>query len=338
MTSTNIQELFARISLADIRAYLTECGWSVECAEGSETIHFHPPAQLDASELWLWCPESHPKFRRRVPDILFSLSLLENRPALDIANDLYGLGQRSQAARTTKPEASPQPTSTGGDAAPERRETVCWTFTHRGSDTLMLRLVPDGGTHALEPGDRLVAVYRVGELPVSDEPLVDFALADSSAVVTARVTPPQLRFFQEAGLRADRRPPTPRVIVAEELAGLPSSDGRDATADQLAQLAPALERIEFELESDGPPDRRLEDTYRRQAALLAAALVRQLPLTPLARQLVWRVTLRLLAPVQLGLELYGSAVDELYFTAAADAEASPTRTRALLATHTTCRT
>ena len=138
------------------------------------------------------------------------------------------------------------------------------------------------------------------------------------------------RLFQGVAPAAGKRAAPVSAIVAEALARMPSPDGTDATAAYLERLGDTLRRIEFELDFEGEPDARIQQTFRRQTAILIVALARLLPLTPLTRQAIWRTALRTMAAAGLGLELYAPAVDELYFTAAADQESSPVATLALL--------
>lgn len=337
MPQTNIQTLFARISVADIREYLLSRGWRREAAEQADTLRFATSAKEpgESMELWTWSPETHPKFRRRVPDLVFTLSVHEDRPALDIANEMFGMGLRAaEALGAANRAASGAPAGGTPSAGSAPAGPVCWSLTNRGADTRILQIVPDGGTHALEPGERVTVVYQPADAARAGGPPVDVAFAESAVLISCPPNMAGTRLFQGVAPAAGKRAAPVSAIVAEELARMPSPDGTDATAAYLERLGDTLRRIEFELDFEGEPDARIQQTFRRQTAILIVALARLLPLTPLTRQAIWRTALRTMAAAGLGLELYAPAVDELYFTAAADQESSPVATLALLQART----
>jgi hypothetical protein len=337
MPYTNIMELFGRISLGDITAYVASRGWEVE-EDSDETVRFRGPIGVggDPGEIWTWRPESHPKFRRRVPDVLFSLAVHEGRDALDIANELIGMGRRATNAKAGLLAGhSPQPAAVGETLASAMLPGAAgalvpstprpWTFTHRGADTLLVQLLPAGGTHSLEPGERLVIEREPATEPSSSAP-VDLEWAESVLRIQRPADDLVTRIAQTVAYDAQAVRPTPRRILAEELGVLPSENGSDRTAEYLERLAETMQRVEFELDFAGPVDDRVRQAYRRQTALVVASLARLLPTTTWARRVLWRIAMRMLASAELALELNASSVDELYITAASDSEASPVRT------------
>lgn len=356
MAYTNIMELFGRISLADIRAYVVSRGWEVE-EDSDETVRFRGPIGVagDPGEIWTWRPDSHPKFRRRVPDVMFSLAVHEGRDALDIANELVGMGRRAAPTGVAQPSASQMhggATSGGAaDLSVNGSSNVAafanlrpWTFTHRGADTLLVQLLPAGGTHSLEPGERLVVVRE----PQSDsrgtetspaEP-VNLEWAESVLRIQRPNDDVATRVAQTVAYLHETARPSPRRILAEELGALPCENGVDPSSLYLERLAETMQRAEFELDFTGPTDDRVRLAYRRQTAVIVATLSRMLPTTAYARRVLWRIAMRILAAAELALELNASTVDELYVISASDTESSPVRTLEWLVARTvpTCRT
>jgi len=331
MAQSNIQVLFARISSADIREYLVAHGWTEDIPLEAGTHRFTAPGREsnEEAEIWFWGEDGDSRFRRRVPDILFTLCLHEDRPALDIANEMFGLGQKALArARAAQQALGGGVTTTSQSAPPAIAQAVRWSFAHRGSDSLLVQIRPHGGMHTIEPGDRLLLVAPP-ETPVRDTgALFDVEWSDSVVRVDCPDAVPGPRLF--LGLADRVRASELEARIQRELRELPAERG-DASPDEVfEQVTPVLRRVVFELDQDGATDETMRGTALRQAAVLAVALVRHLPATSLARRALWRTLLVVFATARIALELDANLLEELSITALNDAVNSPVQTLALL--------
>ena len=343
MAQSNIQVLFARISVADIREYLTGRGWREDVPLEADTLRFTTAGKEgpEEAEIWIAAQDADPRFRRRVPDVLFTLCLHEDRPALDIANEMFGLGQKALARARAAAGASTVASSGAGMGGatievrhvPLTAREVRWSFGHRGADSVLVQLRPHGGMHTIEPGDRLLLVVPP-ETPLRPSGcLFDVEWSDSVVRIDGPDAAPGPRLF--LGLIEQIGPGELESWIRRELRALPSERGEDAPDALFETLLPTIRRIAFELQHDStrddPRERvALRQTTLRQAAVLAASLARRLPVTTLGRRTLWRVVLRVLACAGLALELDAGLLEELAITALNDPEESPQQTLALL--------
>lgn len=88
MASQNIQRLFAIIGPEQVEQYLKIKGW--RCQRSADRLSFEMPAddQQEARQLFIPAQASHPRFRSLLPNLIFSLSVIEGRPAIDVANSI----------------------------------------------------------------------------------------------------------------------------------------------------------------------------------------------------------------------------------------------------------
>lgn len=86
---TNIQELFRRISANNVKTYMTHRGWRI-CPSDPAVLQFEGPFGDNGEPVqqWIWASEQHPKFRNRIPNLIFALNVLEKRESLEIANEV----------------------------------------------------------------------------------------------------------------------------------------------------------------------------------------------------------------------------------------------------------
>lgn len=322
VTHTNIQYLFAAISLANIRSYLLERGWSIESSGHSDRVLFRQSSGEgeQPSELWMFSTNEHPRFRGRVPNIIFSLSVLEDRPALDIANEMFASKEPEQ-----KPEAPAAATATVATAArPVQRMTL------KNVRSAPMRVIhgPTGQALTIRAGDVVELLCDT-----ADSPPLDLEVSEDAI---------RVRASQGANLKILQGVAHPRLgaqwsaaqIVGEQLQRLVEQTERIDIAKTQNDLRTAVSRVDFELDPIGNVDSGVQNAIRRQAAVLTVALVNQLPKTTATKQAVWDACAKLLYPVHLRLELSQSAIDDLFSLAASDEELGPKKTLEWLKTHT----
>ena len=317
----NIQFLFSAISLSGLRQYLVDRGWQARSVEGSERVYFHRTfagGEKDAT-LWSW-PSEHKRFRHQVPNVIFALSVLEDRPALDIANEMFTAGEASTAASKAPPTAEKgavAPVAAAPSPPPSLRR-VLLRFAEAAEVTVVDDMLAD--TTRAAAGEALELVYGAGgEAPLELE-------LHGGRVKAMSPHTAGLRLLQGVARPSVGPHWSAQQIVCEESRVLEDA-GRSTDAGRLLEeLGPTLARIDFEMDVNGPPDERRQAQLLRQTAILATALVRRLSDGPLSRRLVWSTCAKLLFPSGLRLYLTSTSVDELFGTAAADDELRPTAT------------
>lgn len=328
----NIQFLFSVITVSCVQQYLLDHGWRRRETPGNDRLYFERdrPAGEEPATVWTWATNEHAKFRSQVPNIVFTLSILESRPALEIANEIY-------ASRVEKPapkvEAAPAASKPVAGAAPSEVVPPLATKIQR----CVLRLTR--ATALMIPLDVLderveIAAGDVVEIVYHGATNSELDLEIGDGVI-------QVRIPRYAGVRLLQGVAKPCLgdrwsaarIVREELAPLEDAGESKAAAELLDALGPTLARIDFELEPTGENGTAMQNALRRQAAVLASGIARRLDDTPRARQVVWRSCAKLLYPVGLRLELLSTSVDELFAAAATDEELSPRKTLNWLKEH-----
>ncbi len=115
----NIQTLFGTITATNVKTYLLARGWRMR--ENGERIDYD---RLEPSGetrmLFLPKSEAHPRFRKLLPNVVFSLAVLESREALVIANEIF----QSQEVVAPEPPAKPQSVSVELATAPHEPKAL----------------------------------------------------------------------------------------------------------------------------------------------------------------------------------------------------------------------
>jgi hypothetical protein len=290
---TNIQRFFGTVSADQIRRYLLDRGWKLVEPRHAEALSFElpgPPGD-DPFQVWLWASEGHPSFRKRIPNVIFSLSVIEDREPLDIANDVHNLPA----------ETSEEPVASAPLAFSFR---VC----HAQGEPLELRCPGSGEVLTIAPGEMIeVVVQGASPLP----PSIEYQ-ADGISIQTADSD--SIELFQVAKRATDAPPPTATQIVTQQIerSGL-------ALAESLQS---DLARADFELEHVSA-DAAGQDTVRRQTAVLLTAVAHQLPDAAAARDVLWRIATEMIGLVGLRLRITPDARGELRSLAARDDVFSP---------------
>lgn len=91
---TNIQKLFATLGLENVRSYLLNSGWQIKESQRADIVAFERQnaASGEIDRVWSYASETHPKFRRQLPNIIFTLAVVDKREPLDLANEMMASG------------------------------------------------------------------------------------------------------------------------------------------------------------------------------------------------------------------------------------------------------
>jgi len=317
----NIQQLFSVISIGNFRQYLIRHGWQLRDDDVPERLYFDRifAGGEQASTVWIWSSMEHPRYRNQVPNAIFTLSVLEDRPALDIANEIYASVEEKPT--TTGETAVDAPQAAAPAASLETR--VPPSHFHR----LVYRLADDRAFTLIQ--DMLADTVHVSAGEIVE--LVYHGASNGGLEIELGADFLRAALPQAAGLRLLQGVSNPSVgehwsarqIVCDELKLFEDVGDSKTAARLLEELHAILARIDFELDTNARIDDRQQQLLQRQTAVLAAALSRRVTSSPHARKLVWKVCAKLLFPVGLRLELRSTSADELFETAAADDEQSP---------------
>lgn len=302
MRQANIQILFREISLENIRVYLSARGWTVVEDPRPDVLRFQGQAVGEASppQIWVWQPDDHPKFRSRVPNVVFTLAVAEQREALDIANDIRNSSAKKAAASGDGETGGPRGcTLVRRGVAP--LEVVIANKNARAAEVTLL----DG--HSLQ----VLASGPSGQVPRVE-------LNESGATIEAGADD-VLECYH--GL-----PPAARVdvraAVEQQLAPFGSIMDLPALIDE---LAPLLDRVSFELEevASGPAS---ASVVRRQTAQLLVSLAQRFAASSGSHIALWNLAAQIVALAGLRLRCDPGSDADLYATAASDRPDAPKAT------------
>lgn len=302
MRQANIQTLFREITLENIRVYLSARGWNTVDDPRPDVLRFQGQAAGDAAppQIWIWQPDDHPKFRSRVPNVVFTLAVAEQREALDIANDIRASSLKKTAGGRDGESGGPRG-CTLVRRAPAPLEIVIPSKNGRGTAV------------TLREGESLqiLASGPSGEVPrieLGDERAVIESGADD-AVECYFGLPPVLRVDV-------------RATVEQQLAPFGSIMDIPAMIDE---LAPLLERVAFELE-ELPPGPGSANVVRRQVAQLLVALAQRFAASSGSHIAIWNLAAQVLALAGLRLRCDPGSDADLYATASSDRPDAPKAT------------
>ncbi len=113
LVSHNIQSLFSIIQPEQVRQYLKGKTW--RCETVGDLLVFELPATEDseARQLSLPADSKHPRLRRLMPNVIFSLAVIYKREAIEIAREIAEI----QLEPTSAAAAAPAPSSSLSEAA-----------------------------------------------------------------------------------------------------------------------------------------------------------------------------------------------------------------------------
>ncbi len=101
----NIQILFRAINHEGVHAYLLKHGWKTQPSDTTGMRKYLGPIgeSGDPVQLWTWENREHKRYVDRLQNAIFTLTVLEGRAALEIANEIY---DESKAAIAKEKEAA----------------------------------------------------------------------------------------------------------------------------------------------------------------------------------------------------------------------------------------
>jgi hypothetical protein len=90
-----------RVKVSNVRDYLLNRGWRLRPFPGPELLVFEGPKDDDGSPIIQVLPSSEQlrDYRMQVEDMIGALSVIENRPAVEILNDMLSSTQANRAAQ-----------------------------------------------------------------------------------------------------------------------------------------------------------------------------------------------------------------------------------------------
>jgi hypothetical protein len=89
-----------RVTVGNVRTYLLARGWRLQPFPGPELLVFEGPKDDDGEPIIQVLPSSERlrDYRMRVEDLISALSVIENRPALEVLTDILSSTQTNGAA------------------------------------------------------------------------------------------------------------------------------------------------------------------------------------------------------------------------------------------------
>lgn len=301
----NILQLFGLISATKVIAYLEQHGWQLASDPQEGIAVFGSPGGTAAepSQVSISTSDEHPLFRRQLPNVVFALCIFEDRPALDIANEMYALRLAAAASAET--------------VAPGVRSWQRTVIQQHRQSLLHVWIEPSNVPFHWDQGDRLELLTRSGVEPPR------IVLREDGILIQGG-EPGQFRAFLgcESPLAGNR--PTISSVVAHEIDRLSEFEfpnGREAFVEQ---LAPVLARIDFDLPTSGAEQGPLAaETVRRQVALVAATFAK---MAQHAERALWRIAQRLASSAELCLDAHPMASEDLWIIAKDDSPDFPRQT------------
>lgn len=301
----NIQQLFTLIPASNVMRYLDSHGWRREESGTEAVVKFGSPAEtdVDTSRVWIFSTETHPQYRRQLPNVIFTLAVFEDREAILIANEMF------------QAKAPAKETTVADGASATRRFVV----RHGLPTDSQIWVAPTRTTYPWRGGDRLeMLITGAGEPPA--------LTVREDALTLDAWSPDEFRAFLSSPPPAEGTRATVRAIVFDELGRLSDFEFESSRETCQAALTPVLDRIDFDLPTAAGSEPLPADTCRRQGARAAVSVAKQLRAVSTSQAAVWRILQRLVGYAALALEFDAWAIDELWMTAFDDSPEFPRAT------------
>lgn len=327
----NIQQLFAIIPLRRVKLYLERNGWRQAPHADPRVTQYGSPDREGAEpcKVLLVESEEHPAYRRYLPNLIFAVSVFEDRPAYDIALELAereaeestargaGAAGASVLAADGVAEASSKlgaGTASGASAVSSDSPAIVMWHANIGQTHVWLNSLEN--SFPWRRGDRLEIRGGSGPAPV-------VSIRDD-AVLIRRESSSTARVFLATPVEDANALEVIRGLVAEACESLTAFD-LECSADELNEaLERALRRIAFDLA--GEESQIARPVVRRVIALVITAFAQRLNSNSGTVELLWRVAQRIAGLAGLALEVTPRAAEELAVVASGDSEESPFRT------------
>lgn len=296
---SNIHHAIARLSPLQVASYLRGRGWTVDESSRPGVLYFeNENAAGEPLRFWMWESPEQPKFRSQLQNLLFGLSVFEQREPLEVANEMckvpLAANPASQPATASRLEASVQIRN-----QQDHSLTVVFQGVRRPA-------IP------FYPGD-CFEIRSPAHIPVID-------LTGDEVVVHGTPNSP-IQILFRAGNRLNRTKSIARCV--DEVLALEACEPAGSAREE---LEPTLARLEFEVDGASRADEGGQRARYRQTAVLASALAKQLAPSPSAYRVVWILCAELLDGAGLGLVVSDTAMEQLFSTAQQDDEITPRMT------------
>lgn len=331
----NIQQLFAVIPLRRVKHYLERNGWQPTPHADPRVTQYGSPEREGAEPCRVLLVESeeHPAYRRYLPNLVFAISVFEDRPAYDVAEELAGIGAKDssrpadwavEVERLEGKEAGvsgPAPSDELSLESPDgSSNSVGLVFRHENSGQTHVWLNSLEHSFPWRRGDRLEIRAQGGAFPevsIRDDALL--VRLEKGATARVLLSSPANNVGGTGAIRE---------IVCAECGALTAFD-LEGSADELAEsLERTLRRIEFDLAEEG--DQAAPSVVQRRIALVVTSLAQRLSSNSRTVELLWRLAQRIAGLSRLAMEATPRAAEELALMASGDSAESPFKTLAYL--------
>ncbi len=303
----NIQTLFSSIQIEEVKAYLTKNGWAVRESTGRLDFTKQVDNSGETRNLFLPADPAHPKFRKLIPNLVFNLAVLENREALNIANDI--------ASSVTR-ESTSQPASklTNPDSPTSSRLQI--GFRNLGPNASCVQMFGSEVGHKLKPGEEVLVEFR----PSAQNVIFGF----SGTIELAHDAPDYgVMFGPPIELYSGNDVPLISWLKTR-LATIPGE--QPERLNIVASIAsPLVARFQFAV-TGNLPRKGQADTILRAASFLLCGLASELCDCPEAATLVFELARHALAPAKLTFEIKPNHELNLWHAARNDDSNAPVRT------------
>lgn len=300
----NIQVLLDEIKVEQVQAFMLAAGWELGDSEHDEVRAFVRTVEDGQQRLWIWNSTSHPKFRSRVQNLIFTLAVQHDREPIEIANEIYD-------ATAPAEEQS---------AAPAAFAPVQIGIRNATDQDVELELSQPA------PRSLVLASHEVVNLMIQDGrylPVIDFAAGKISVQVE---NPAAVRLLTHLSY-----PPAGNdSLAAPDWTRWPWAGDPDQTRAKCEQ---AWDRAAFEL-SGLPRTEGYEKLVLKSVALLVVAIAQELAEDSAAPRMIWDFCRQLLAHHAIQLELYPGGEQQLWETTRFDRVAFPSNTLDWFSLHT----
>ncbi|MCC6510650.1 MAG: hypothetical protein IT423_16220 [Pirellulaceae bacterium] len=332
MSIQNIQTLFGTISLSHVIAYMTQKKWRVHAS--ADRLDFElPDAAGESQHLFMPAQQTHPKFRSLLPNLIFSLAVIEQREALDVANEMV-----KSVLPETKPALQPEihsgaGTVSGSSAAVSSPSTA-------GNDARVVGPIPVELTFVNEAGQPATVACGAGSSAIT------LGAGQAIAVSLGRDTTSMTIQFQDrlqldvaTGATLDAFWPQielPSRTLLEQIAWLKAQLASWSHAigrvEAEVKLQPALERFDFALQGLSSPSIDLRSWSLASAQLLCEA-VHCLDDADRSPPLAYQCARHLASLVGGRIRVTGDGASSLWNAAGTDQPTAPHRTHQWLTKH-----
>ena len=249
---------------------------------------------------------SHPSFRSKLQNFIFSLSVLRSEESIDIANDIYQVALPTKASKTNDSISS------------NRSEIRSLTLCNCTSKTINLRFDEIWDSALEVNSNEQVMIFP--NLNALAEP--ELKIHDHEIEVTSKPSG-SAKIFQVANSENQSTIPE---IVAVCFASI------DLDSNQTQQLEATIGRAKFEL-SDTKISEENKSSVLKAVAYLTTSLATYLEDDELHHQRLWNASYEILGSVGGCIELFPNAKSDFFKAAKKDDANAPSETLSWLMNH-----